>query len=75
MSANTKSGKWAGNPLQNGYSHYNDNIPADEYANWQYNCLKEMYRLIKNDGAIFYNHIYSSLSIFKTKTPFRINSL
>ena len=56
MSANTKSGKWAGNPLQNGYSHYSDNIPNDEYADWQYNCLKEMYRLIKADGAIFYNH-------------------
>ena len=56
MSANTKSGKWAGNPLQNGYSHYSDNIPNDEYADWQYNCLKEMYRLIKDDGAIFYNH-------------------
>ena len=56
MSANTKSGKWAGNPLQNGYSHYSDNIPNDEYADWQHDCLKEMYRLIKEDGAIFYNH-------------------
>ncbi len=56
MKANTNSGKWAGNALQNGYSHYNDNIPNDEYADWQHNCLKEMYRLIKNDGAIFYNH-------------------
>lgn len=56
MSANTKSGKWAGNALQNGYSHYSDNIPNDEYAGWQHNCLKEMYRLIKDDGAIFYNH-------------------
>lgn len=56
MSANTKSGKWAGNPLQNGYSHYSDNIPAPEYADWQYNCLKEMFRLLKDDGAIFYNH-------------------
>lgn len=56
MSANTKCGKWAGNPLQNGYSHYSDNIPNDEYAEWQYNCLKEMFRLLKDDGAIFYNH-------------------
>ncbi|MBL7999286.1 MAG: site-specific DNA-methyltransferase [Candidatus Kapabacteria bacterium] len=56
MSVNTKSGKWAGNSLQNGYSHYSDNIPADEYANWQYECLCEMYRLLKEDGAIFYNH-------------------
>lgn len=56
MKENTKSGKWAGNALQKGYSHYNDNIPSEEYADWQHNCLVEMYRLIKNDGAIFYNH-------------------
>lgn len=56
MKANTKSGKWAGNALQNGYSHYSDNIPNDEYADWQHNCLKEMYRLLKDHGAIFYNH-------------------
>jgi modification methylase len=56
MKQNTKSGKWAGNALQNGYSHYDDNIPNDVYAEWQHNCLQEMYRLIKDDGAIFYNH-------------------
>lgn len=56
MKENTKSGKWAGNALQNGYSHYNDNIPNDEYAEWQFKCLTEMYRLLKDDGAIFYNH-------------------
>lgn len=51
-----RGGKWAGAALVNGYSHYNDNIPHDEYAEWQYNCLKEMFRLIKKDGAVFYNH-------------------
>lgn len=51
-----RGGKWAGAALVNGYSHYDDNMPHEEYAEWQYNCLKEMYRLIKNDGAIFYNH-------------------
>lgn len=56
MKACTTSGKWAGAALQNGYSHYDDNMPHEEYAEWQYTCLKEMYRLIKNDGAIFYNH-------------------
>lgn len=56
MSVNTKSGKWAGNALQNGYSHYDDNMPHSKYANWQHNCLKEMFRLLKDDGAIFYNH-------------------
>lgn len=56
MKANTKTGKWAGAALQNGYSHYNDCMPHKEYADWQHNCLKEMFRLLKDDGAIFYNH-------------------
>lgn len=51
-----RGGKWAGAALVNGYSHYHDNMPHDEYAEWQHNCLKEMFRLIKDDGAIFYNH-------------------
>lgn len=46
MKANTTSGKWAGNALQNGYSHYNDNIPNDQYADWQHECLKEMFRMM-----------------------------
>ena len=52
----TTSGKWAGAALQNGYSHYDDNMPIDEYNNWQHTCLLEMWRLLKEDGAIFYNH-------------------
>lgn len=51
-----RGGKWAGAALVNGYSHYNDNLPHDEYAKWQKACLTEMFRLIKDDGAIFYNH-------------------
>ncbi len=51
-----RGGKWAGAALVNGYSHYNDNMPHDDYAEWQYSCLKEMFRLINDDGAIFYNH-------------------
>ncbi len=51
-----RGGKWAGAALVNGYSHYDDNMPHDKYAEWQHNCLKEMYRLLKDDGAIFYNH-------------------
>ncbi|MBP7075869.1 MAG: site-specific DNA-methyltransferase [Bacteroidales bacterium] len=51
-----RGGKWAGAALVNGYSHYDDNIPHDKYAEWQFNCLTEMYRLLKDDGAIFYNH-------------------
>jgi modification methylase len=51
-----RGGKWANASLINGYSHHGDCMPHDEYAEWQRQCLTEMYRLIKNDGAIFYNH-------------------
>lgn len=52
----TTSGKWAGAALQNGYANYDDNMPMDKYNKWQHDCLKEMWRLLKDDGAIFYNH-------------------
>ena len=51
-----RGGKWANASLINGYSHYNDNMPHEEYAKWQRECLEEMLRLVKDDGAIFYNH-------------------
>ncbi len=52
----TTSGKWANAALQNGYSHYDDNMPINKYNEWQHNCLLEMWRLLKDEGAIFYNH-------------------
>lgn len=51
-----RGGKWANASLINGYSHHHDCMPHDEYAEWQKQCLTEMFRLIKDDGAIFYNH-------------------
>ena len=51
-----RGGKWKNAELINGYSHYNDNLPWDLYNQWQRDCLSEMLRLIKDDGAIFYNH-------------------
>lgn len=51
-----RGGKWSNAALINGYATYDDNMPYDEYCEWQKNCLKEMMRLIKDDGAIFYNH-------------------
>jgi modification methylase len=51
-----RGGKWKNAALINGYNHHNDNMPHEEYTRWQRNCLNEMYRLIKEDGAIFYNH-------------------
>jgi modification methylase len=56
MSVNTKSGKWAGAALQNGYHKHDDCMPYDKYVKWQRECLYEMFRLINDEGAIFYNH-------------------
>lgn len=56
MSAGTKTGAWANNPLQNGYTHHNDEMPHEEYVAWQREVLTECMRLLKDDGAIFYNH-------------------
>ena len=51
---NGKSAKWR--TQQHGYSHHDDNMPHEEYVAWQRECLSEMMRLIKDTGAIFYNH-------------------
>lgn len=51
-----RGGKWANAALQNGYSHHNDAMPHEEYVAWQRTALKEMMRIIPEDGAIFYNH-------------------
>ncbi len=51
-----RGGKWSNARLINGYSNYDDNMPYDLYVKWQRECLKEMLKLIKSDGAIFYNH-------------------
>lgn len=51
-----RGGKWKNAALVNGYSNHDDNMPHEEYVQWQRNCLTEMFRLIKNNGAIFYNH-------------------
>ncbi len=51
-----RGGKWRNARLVNGYATHHDSMPHDEYTAWQRNCLTEMLRLIKPDGAIFYNH-------------------
>lgn len=52
----SRGGKWKNAELVNGYTHHNDCMPHEEYVKWQRECLKEMFRLIPDDGAIFYNH-------------------
>ena len=51
-----RGGKWENASLMNGYQDHTDDMPYDEYCKWQRACLRQMLRLIPNDGAIFYNH-------------------
>lgn len=51
-----RGGKWSSAALIEGYDTYADAMPYEEYVAWQRDCLSEMYRLLKDDGAIFYNH-------------------
>lgn len=51
-----RGGKWSNARLIKGYATHGDNMPHEEYVAWQRDCLTEMMRLIKDDGAIFYNH-------------------
>jgi len=51
-----RGGKWKNAALVNGYADYDDNMPHEQYAAWQRECLVEMLRVIPDDGAIFYNH-------------------
>ena len=52
-----QSGLWRNAALQQGYAGgHTDDLPHPEYVQWQRNCLAAMLRLLKDDGAIFYNH-------------------
>lgn len=49
-------GRWVNAGLRNGYDSHDDNMPRDTYIAWQRECLTEMFRIIPQNGAIFYNH-------------------
>jgi site-specific DNA-methyltransferase (adenine-specific) len=50
-------GKWNKSKLQSSsYDKHNDYMPEDQYIAWQKQVLGEMFRTIKDTGAIFYNH-------------------
>ena len=51
---NTKLQKLSANGYGDG--QHTDDMPHDEYVEWQRACLREMLRLIPDTGAIFYNH-------------------
>jgi len=43
--------------LTTGYDQHGDCMGHEAYCLWQKECLAEMWRLLRPDGAIFYNHI------------------
>ncbi len=51
-----RGGKWKNAELLKGYVGNSDSMPHEEYVKWQRNCLSAMMRVLREDGAIFYNH-------------------
>ncbi len=56
LKLNTRTGKWKNAAIKEGYNQYNDNMPYSDYVSWQKECLAQMVRIIKDDGAVFYNN-------------------
>ncbi len=56
LKKSTRCGKWKNASIKEGYREYDDNMPYEEYVLWQRECVAEMVRLIKEDGAVFYNN-------------------
>ncbi len=53
---NGSGGKWQNAKLIEGYDTHDDRMPHKKYVEWQRKCLRAMMRVLKPDGAIFYNH-------------------
>jgi site-specific DNA-methyltransferase (adenine-specific) len=50
-------GKWNKSKLQSvGYNQHDDYMLEDKYIGWQKKVLAECFRIVKDTGAIFYNH-------------------
>lgn len=55
LNGNCKGAKWNKTIDYNGDPN-NDNMTEEEYKEWQLQILKECYRVLKDDGSMFYNH-------------------
>lgn len=51
-----RGGKWEKAALIDGYETHDDAMPHEDYVKWQRECLSAMMRVLREDGAIFYNH-------------------
>lgn len=45
-----------GNNRFKSYNEYNDNMPEELYQQWQIEVLNECYRVLKQNGSMWYNH-------------------
>ena len=52
-----EGGTWSGAALLvDGYASYSDDMPHDLYVHWMHDLLTECWRVLKDDGAIFFQH-------------------
>lgn len=72
MKKSAKSSNWHNAKLADGYRSYDDARPHDEYVEWMQNVLRESWRLLSDDGAIFLNH-KPRIQKGKLWTPFELN--
>jgi modification methylase len=42
--------------LTGAYAGYADNLPVDQYREWQANLLRSWWDMLSDEGAIYYNH-------------------
>lgn len=52
----TVNGRFRTSQWKFGYEGGGDNMPHDEYKAWQHDLLLECWRLLADNGAIYYNH-------------------
>ena len=45
-----------GSNIYKPYTDYKDDMPEELYQQWQIEILKECYRVLKEDGSMWYNH-------------------
>lgn len=48
--------KWKNPPLKDGYDDHRDDMEWPAYIEWQREMIRQMWRVIKKTGAIYYNH-------------------
>jgi site-specific DNA-methyltransferase (adenine-specific) len=47
-------GRWGGADIS--YGDFKDDMDENEYKIWQVSILNELYRILKTEGSMFYNH-------------------